>query len=145
MAKVHVDAEATARATPAEVWALVVDATGYPRWGPWNDGGYRSQDDEENEVGAVRWLRLGRTTTVEKVVEVDPGRRLAYTVVAGIPVRDYRAQVDLEPVPGGTRIRWAASWDGTILGRMVHRKLRAFYPQMMADLVRAAEESAPSP
>jgi hypothetical protein len=35
MDKLHVEAEQTAEAAPAIVWALVSDATTYPRWGPW--------------------------------------------------------------------------------------------------------------
>jgi len=62
--------------------------------------------------------------------------------VGGIPVRHYRAEVTLAPAPGGTRIRWAASWDRTLAGRLVHRSLRVTYPRIVADLARAAEEQA---
>src|SRR6185437_10484046 len=45
----------------------------------------------------------------------DPGGRggaaAVYTVVAGIPVRNYRADVTLTPDGDGTHIRWEASWD----------------------------------
>jgi hypothetical protein len=57
-------------------------------------------------------------------------------------VRNYRAEVTLVPVAGGTRIRWAASWDGTLAGRLVHRALRKAYPQIVAGLARAAERQA---
>jgi hypothetical protein len=67
---------------------------------------------------------------------------LAYTVIGGIPVRNYRADITLEPAPGGTRIRWAASWDRTLAGRLVHRSLRRVYPQIVADLTAAAEKAA---
>jgi hypothetical protein len=63
-------------------------------------------------------------------------------VIGGIPVRNYRAEVTLEPAAGGTRIRWAASWDRTLAGRLVHRPLRALYPQIVAGLARAAEKQA---
>jgi hypothetical protein len=54
--------------------------------------------------------------------------------------------VTLTPVADGTRIRWAATWDTTLAGRLVQRGLRKFYPQMMAGLVAAAErQSASSP
>ena len=43
---------------------------------------------------------------------------------------------------GGTRIRWAASWDRTLAGRLVHRSLRRAYPQIVGDLARAAEKQA---
>ena len=65
--------------------------------------------------------------------------RLAYTVIAGIPVRNYRAEVTLTPTADGTHVRWAATWDATLAGRIVLRGLRSVYPQIVADLVVAAE------
>ena len=57
-----------------------------------------------------------------------------------MPVRNYRAEVTLTPVAGGTRIRWAATWDATLAGRIVQRGLRTFFPQLLAALVAAAEK-----
>ena len=90
----------------------------------------RPGDSSEHGVGAVRRIRYRRTTTLERVVEVEEGRRLAYTVVKGIPVRNYRGlpRPVLTPTAGGTRVRWSAAWDGTLLGRIVHSRLRAFFP-----------------
>jgi Polyketide cyclase / dehydrase and lipid transport len=78
---------------------------------------------------------------VEEVLAVEPGRRLAYTVLRGIPVRNYRAEVTLTRSPEGTVIRWGASWDRTIMGRLVYRPLRNLYPVIVAGLVQAAEAS----
>jgi Polyketide cyclase / dehydrase and lipid transport len=92
----------------------------------------------------VYWLRsdkrfLGRyVTTVERVEEVDDGRRVAYTVVGGMPVRNYRAEILLTPAPEGTRIQWGASWDKTVLGQFVLRGLRPFFPMVAAALAKAA-------
>ena len=149
MSQLHVEAEATARATPAAVWALVSDATRYPQWGPWSAGGYqRPGDTSPRGPGAVQWLRSSRraylryVTSIEKILEAEEDRRLTYTVIGGIPVRNYQAEVTLTPVADGTRIRWAASWDTTMQGRLVLRGLREFYPQMLAGLVAAAEDQA---
>src|ERR1700732_1808002 len=46
MAQWHVEAEATAKASPETVWALVSDATRYPSWGPWSSGHLLSGDDD---------------------------------------------------------------------------------------------------
>ena len=54
MTQLHVEAEATAQAPPETVWALVSDATKYPRWGPWSDGHYQ---ESARGVGAVQVLR----------------------------------------------------------------------------------------
>lgn len=149
MAQLQVEAEGTAKAPPEAVWVLVSDATRYPSWGPWSDGHYeRPGEESPRGVGAVQVLRsaqryMGRhTTSVEKILEFEEGQRLAYTVIRGIPVRNYRAEVTLTPVADGTRIRWAAAWDNTLLGRMAWRGLRTFYPEMMAGLVAAAERDA---
>jgi uncharacterized protein YndB with AHSA1/START domain len=146
-----VEAEQTAHATPAAVWALVSDATRYPEWGPWSAAGYqRPGDDSPHGPGAVRWLRSARRaylrypTTIEKVLEADKDRRLVYTVTGGIPVRNYRAEVTLTPVADGTRVRWAANWDTTLAGRLVQRGLRRYYPQIIAALVAAAERQPAS-
>ena len=146
MSKLHVEAEQTARATPETVWALVSDATQYPTWGPWSAAGYKQAgDDSPRGPGAVQWLRSSRraylryVTSIERILEVDEGRRLTYTVIGGMPVRNYVGEVTLTPTADGTHIRWAASWDATLAGRIVLRGLRTFYPEMMAGLVAAAE------
>jgi uncharacterized protein YndB with AHSA1/START domain len=145
VAQLSVEAEAVTQAAPEAVWPLVADADRYSQWGPWQSSGYLSSGDVSNGdsagVGAVRWMQLGHTRTVEQVLAVEGLRRLVYTVIKGIPVRNYRAEVTLTPAGEGTCIRWAATWDRTLGGRIVHRKLRAFYPEMMAQLVAAADHS----
>jgi uncharacterized protein YndB with AHSA1/START domain len=152
MSQLRIAAEQTARATPEAVWALVSDANRYPEWGPWSAGGYqRPGDTSPRGPGAVQWLRsshrayLRYATTIEKILEAEEGRRLVYTVIGGIPVRNYRAEVTLTPAADGTRVRWAAMWDATLSGRIVLRSLRKVYPQIVADLVAAAEKQASHP
>jgi uncharacterized protein YndB with AHSA1/START domain len=141
----RVEAEGTARAAAAAVWQLVSDAASYPQWGPWSDAGYtRHGDPALDGSGAIRWFRYGRTTTVEKVLTAEAGRRLRYTVIGGVPVRNYLAEVTLSPVTDGTHIRWSARWDRTIGGRIVHRTLSRFYPRMMRCLIEAAERAVPA-
>jgi uncharacterized protein YndB with AHSA1/START domain len=140
MAQLHVEAEGVARAAPDVVWELAANADRYPQWGPWGASGYHSPGDRDG-VGAIRWFRYGRTTTVERVLESEPGRRLVYTVVKGIPVRNYRAEVTLRPEGQGTHIRWSAGWDRTLGGRIVHRRLRTLYPGIVRDLIAAADST----
>jgi len=117
MNQLHVEAEGVAQAAPEVVWELAANADRYPQWGPWSAGGYHSPGDQDG-VGAIRWFRYGRTTTVERVLESGPGRRQVYTVVKGIPVRNYRAEVTL-----------------------VHRRLRSLYPDIVRDLIAAADRT----
>jgi hypothetical protein len=78
------------------------------------------------------------------VLETDKGRRLTYTVVKGIPVRNYRAEVTLSPQGDGTHIRWSACWDRTLPGRVVHHTLRSLYPRVVSLLVAAADRKVPA-
>lgn len=81
---------------------------------------------------------------VEKILEAEQDRRLVYTVLGGLPVHNYLGEVTLTPIADGTHIRWAASWDNTFPGRIVHRGLREAFPQIVGDLVTAAEKQAAS-
>ena len=140
MSQLRVEAEGITSADPEAVWSLVADANGYPSWGPWNDGGYQPAAEGPSRKGSIQWFRYGRHTTVEEILEVDEPRRLVYTVLRGMPVRNYRAELTLTPAaPKGTSVRWTATWDGTFMGRMVHRRLQQIYRQVMTDLVAAAD------
>lgn len=148
MRKVEAAAEQTAHVPPGVVWSLLSDVMVYPQWGPWRKSGYRSEGDAAaNGKGAVYWLEGSKRygfrypVSVEEILDVEPGKRLAYTVLRGIPVRNYRAEVTLTPSPDGTLIRWGASWDRTIMGRLVYPSLRNLYPVIVAGLVTAAEAS----
>jgi uncharacterized protein YndB with AHSA1/START domain len=149
MSQLHVEAEGTAQATPAAVWALISDATRYPQWGPWSAADYRSPGDTSpHGPGAVYWLRsahhayLRYPVTVEKILEAEEDRRLVYMIVGGLPLRNYRAEVTLTPAADGTRIRWSATWDPTLAGRIALRGLREFFPQVVAALTAAAQTQA---
>ena len=151
MSKLNVMAEQDAHAAPEIVWELVSDATKFPEWGPWIAAGYRRPGDiSPHGPGAIQWLRSSRrvflrhVTMVEKILEAEQDRRLVYTVLGGLPVRNYLGEVTLTPIADGTHIRWAASWDDTFPGRIVHRGLREAFPQIVGDLVTAAEKQAAS-
>jgi uncharacterized protein YndB with AHSA1/START domain len=137
-----VGAEATSRADVEVVWALIADATTYTSWGPWSEGGYKSQERGPSRVGSVQWFRYGRrTTTVEEILDVAAPQRLVYTVRHGLPVKNYRAEITLTPsAPSGTSIHWVATWDRTFMGRLVQRKLQQVYRQVVSALVAAADD-----
>ena len=142
MGRLLIEAEGTTSAGVETVWALVSDANTYAKWGPWNNGGYDPSGKGPSKPGSVQWFQFGRrTTSVEKILEVDAPSRIVYTVVRGIPVKNYRAEVTLAPnALGGTSIRWVATWDKTLMGRLVHRKLQVVYRQVI-DALTAATDS----
>ena len=46
----------------------------------------------------------------EEIVEVIPNERVAYTLLSGFPLLEYRAQTTLEKMATGTRITWESSF-----------------------------------
>lgn len=114
------DVGAHSAGSPAEVFALVADAKRWAEWaGPLvsRSGWAREGTPAPGGVGAVRQLGRRPFVTREEIVGYEQDRRLAYVVVAGLPVRDYRAEVDLHPqATGGTRIAWRGEFRTVVPG-----------------------------
>ncbi len=141
MACQHVDATAWSAAPPAAVYALLVDGATWPTWSG-HDGFElvaRGEGDGDG-VGAVRVLHRGRTRSREQIVELVPDRRLGYTLLAGLPLRDYRANVDLAPERGGTAIHWYSDFVPRVPGTgwLFRRALNRFMAQAAASLAERA-------
>jgi hypothetical protein len=63
------------------------------------------------EVGSVGLLRSGRRVMREEIVEVVADQRVGYTLLAGLPLRGYRAGFELTPTAEGTQVGWHAAFD----------------------------------
>jgi uncharacterized protein YndB with AHSA1/START domain len=110
---VSYEVAAVSAASPDDVFALLADGAGWSRWaGPlivrswWEREGVPAPGG----VGAVRALGLRRIGSREEIVAYDPPHHLAYTILSGLPVHDYRADVRLQPTPAGTQIAWSGSF-----------------------------------
>ena len=107
-------------APPVAVFEVLADATRWREWAgrtvtvsDWE----RVGDPAPGGVGAIR--RLGRPPAValEEILEYDPPHHLAYTIVRGLPVRGYHADIDLlAATDGGTAIRWAGAFEPKVPG-----------------------------
>jgi hypothetical protein len=104
--------------TPAEVlYGLLKDPATWTDWSPMDESGPdEPAADDPNGVGSTRAFRHGKVRGVDRVVELVPGRRFGYVHLHGLPLRDYRGDVDLEPEPGGTRIHWHAEFKPKVAG-----------------------------
>jgi uncharacterized protein YndB with AHSA1/START domain len=107
-------------APPEAVFDVLADAT---RWKEWAGitVGVSAWDREgvpaPGGVGAVRKLGRWPMFTREQITEYDPPRHLGYTILSGVPVRGYHADIDLVPDDnGGTTIRWAGAFEPSIPG-----------------------------
>lgn len=98
-------------------------------------------DPAPNGVGAVRRLGAPGYSVREKILAYDPPNSMGYTIVAGVPVEGYRADVTLEDsVSGGTRITWVGHFDSARYG--LAPVLRSGFKFVVGDLARAAAREA---
>lgn len=133
MARQQIDIRKTTEADPAAVWRLLGDSSTWPSWTP-----IESVDLERpggaDGLGEVRAFQTGRVRVREEIVERQTDRRLSYKLLSGLAVRDYRADVDLTPGPGGTDIRWHTSFTAKVPGfGWLYRKALAKATQRFVD------------
>lgn len=105
MALQEIDIRTTAAATPDQVWRLLDDSSTWPSWTP-IDSFVLIRPRDGDGPGEVREFVTGRYTVREEIVERRSERRLSYVLLSGLPLRDYRAEIDLTPRGDGTEIRW---------------------------------------
>ena len=137
---------ATSTAAPERVFALLADGADWSRWaGPMV---VRSWWEREGEpapggVGAIRRLGYGKASSREEIVEYDAPRHLAYTWLTSFPVRDYRADVLVEPDAGGTRITWSGTFAPAFPGGAA--VMRRFFLQTVGSFASRLAREAENP
>ncbi|GAA0921026.1 SRPBCC family protein [Pseudonocardia zijingensis] len=138
----RIAAEATTEAGPDAVWALLSDRSTWPNWSPLgsHSGVQPGRDGTPDGLGGIAQFVTGRTCVQEEIVEREPPRRLSYALLSGMPLRDYRAVVELTSAGAGTRIRWSATFlpgrPGT--GWLYRLVLNRIFRGMVAGLAAAA-------
>jgi len=136
----------TARSAAAVevVWPLIGEAA---RWKEWSwmthTSLLRPGRSEPDGVGAQRRFALGPAGSKEEVVEWDPPHHLGYVVVSGLPVRHYRADVELGSEGGGTVVTWRGSFDEIVpgTGRALRFVLKRVTAGFAARVSRYAERA----
>ncbi|WP_330254968.1 SRPBCC family protein [Nocardia sp. NBC_00565] len=91
----------------AVVWETLADHEGMSDWSPGIAVTLeREGASERNGVGAVRRVQGPGVTIREEVTGFEVGRWLAYRVLSGLPLRDYRGEVFLSQSDGDTTVTW---------------------------------------
>jgi hypothetical protein len=104
-------------ADAATVYSLLIDGKTWPTWSPLESFELEAEAPGGGEgLGAIRVFRTGRSVSREEVVELVPDRRFSYALLSGLPLRNYRANVDLTPIDGGTVIHWRSSFTAKVPG-----------------------------
>jgi hypothetical protein len=155
VARHHIDVRVHTSATPASVYALLVDGASWLTWSPIDSFELEQAGPDANEpegVGALRTFRTGRVTSRERIVERVPDRRFSYELVSGLAIRGYRADVDLTPDPNpagngdpaGTQIHWHSAFDAKVPGTgwLYRRTLDRFIRRLVEGLAARAAASA---
>jgi hypothetical protein len=143
------DFTVSSTASPAAVFAVLADATRWREWAgrmitvsEWE----REGDPAPGGVGAIRKLGRPPAYALEQILEYDPPHHLAYTIVRGLPVRGYHADIDLHPTPGGgTTIRWSGAFEpkvpgtGEMFAAVLERIVRGYATGAAAEAARRDE------
>jgi hypothetical protein len=145
MAQNRVDVRVPTSAAPRDLYPLLRDGASWPVWSPIDSFELRRPADDEPEgLGAIRVFRTGRHTTVERIVELVQDRRLSYEQVSGLPLRGYRADIDLETDGDTTYIHWHSAFRPKVPGTgwLYARALTTFIRRCAEGLDRYAVAEA---
>jgi hypothetical protein len=147
-----IDVVVPTTADPHTVYALLRDGASWPTFSPL--GSFElarpSKDGLPGEgVGAHRIFRtkqaLSTVTNLEEIVVAEPGKRYGYILLKGLPLRDYKAIVELEPTPdGGTSIHWTSTFSAKVpgTGALFRRNLGDFIRRLVEGLAAHAATRA---
>jgi uncharacterized protein YndB with AHSA1/START domain len=117
MAVIQIEHTAVIPAPRRRVWEILVNHEEMPRWYPAREViRRRAGEPDSNGVGAIRVVRMGGVVVEECITAFKPDERLEYNLTAGAPLRDYRGEVVLTAVSGGTAIRWSVNLTPRIPG-----------------------------
>ena len=145
MSRQRIEHTATTTADPATVYALLREGATWPVWGPLDSFELeRPGEDEPEGIGAVRLFRSGRVTGRDTIAELVRDRRFSYTHVSNLPMKNSRADDDLEPAGEGTTIRWVSAFDPKVpgTGALLRRGLAGFVAKLADGLAEHAATRA---
>jgi hypothetical protein len=111
-----IDVTARSAADAQTIYRLLADGHTWPTWSPIGTFTPGPDAHSPEAVGDIRLFRTGRTLSRERIAELVPGRRLSYELLAGLPLRGYRADIDLTPADGGTVIHWRSRFTAKVPG-----------------------------
>ena len=126
-----------------QVWSVLSDHRGMPRWFPLDTVTLERQGQPSpNGVGAERVMRGPRTNMREQVVGWDAPRSLRYRLLEGAPITCHQGKVDVRPVPGGSEVTWKIRYrpkipgSGSIVRRAVEKLLDEVLPRLKSVVER---------
>lgn len=137
----RVQSRARSEASRERVWEVLADVPRWSEWGPWTSTGFeREGEPPPGGAGAVRLLERFPMKLRDEIVVFQPPERMEYTLLSGMPLRDYRAEVTLSPDGDGTEIDWRSEFDALPgVGGFHRRFLQRAFEDITKSVARAAE------
>ena len=135
------------RAPQTTVWGVMTDHMLYARWTSAKAVAMeRHGSPHPNGVGAVRVFDSGPFKVREEVLEFEPPSRMVYRLASGLPIRNYRSEMQLEADGEITVMTWASSFEPRIplTGRHFVRLMRGAVDRFAAGIKDEAEARAGS-
>lgn len=141
-----VRAESDSAAPIETVWQLLSTVGTWPTWSRHRLARLeRDGTPTPDGVGAIRVLGTNparpHRVNREEVVAFDPPSHFGYTLLSGMPLDGYRADVRLSPrAGGGTRITWESGFETRgLFGWVWVLIVKSVIKRWAADLARGAE------
>lgn len=152
--RVTVSCERLSNADAATIFELLSDSSTYPRWSAIDAYEMeRPGTSAPHGIGEVRVFKsklkafpLVTFVVREEVVDLVRNRFMAYTLLSGLPMRNYRGETSLEPLDdGGTRIIWQSSFDHRpVMGWVMKQFMKWVLATLTTALAKAAESERAS-
>ena len=140
-----IDIRARSSADPATVFEVIKDRAAWPSFTKIKSFELeRPGDDDPFGRGSIGRLKSGPMTAREQITDCIPNRRLAYALLSGMPVREYRGAADLEPGADGTSIYWHASFRPSLpgTGLLLRTLMRGAISDLVHELAAEADTRA---
>jgi hypothetical protein len=135
--------EARSLAPIEAVWPLLGQAARWPEWSFLDRAVLeRTGRDDPDGVGAIRHFTRFGTGSREEVLAWEPPGHLAYSILSGFPVKNYRSDIWLRQ-GACTFITWSGTFEAKVpgTGRILETALRLLMGRFARNVARYAEAS----
>ena len=121
-----------------KAWSLLSDFTGTPS-PAFPVIVHEKGDEQYNGVGAIRTIKLGMFTVMERLEAVEPYKSYMYCILSGSPVKRYLGKFEFSEDGGSTLVRWHADFkpivplSGWIIAIVTRKMVHTILSRMEAD------------
>ena len=128
MATTTIDVRAELPASPAQVYRRLADRSSWSDWSGHSRAELTAPSDEDPAGEGTVWVMYrGKKSVTERVVELEPDRRVTYTLLDGLRLTNYRAGFELAPSGPGTAVHWHSEFTAKPGTGWLYRRALAYF------------------